>query len=52
MAGHVIRRPPAHAVWAYDPISGYRETQTLTIGQGAWVYSANGGTVTITPAGS
>jgi len=39
----------ADAVLTFDPPSGYQETQTLNLGQGAWCYSANGGTVTVAP---
>ena len=39
----------ADAVYAYDPTSGYQATNTLQPGQGAWVYSASGGTVTVAP---
>ncbi|MGI8551139.1 MAG: hypothetical protein ACR2PL_10215 [Dehalococcoidia bacterium] len=48
------RRPAtvtgADAVYADDSASGvYQQTGTLQPGQGAWVYSAAGGTVSITP---
>jgi hypothetical protein len=37
----------ADVVYAYDPATGYQQTTTLQPGQGAWVLSTNGGTVTI-----
>lgn len=37
----------ADVVYAYDPASGYKQTTTLAPGQGAWVLSNSGGTVTI-----
>jgi len=41
----------ADGVYTYDSDSGaYLQTTTLQAGEGAWVYSANGGTVTISPA--
>jgi len=36
--------------YTYDPVNGYSQpltTATLQPGQGAWAYSAAGGTVTI-----
>lgn len=42
----------ADAVYTYDPTTdSYQETSTLQTGQGAWTYSADGGTVTFTLAG-
>lgn len=38
----------ADVVYAYDPAHGYQQGITLQAGQGAWAYSASGGTVTIT----
>jgi hypothetical protein len=41
----------ADAVYAYDPTSGtYRQATTLGAGQGAWAYSANGATVSLSRA--
>lgn len=38
-------------VFSYDPVAGqYKQGDRLEDGQGAWVYSAAGGTLTITPA--
>jgi hypothetical protein len=38
----------ADAVYAFDPSTGtYVATTVLQVGQGAWVYSASGGAVTI-----
>lgn len=37
----------ADRVLTYDPQLGYQSTTTLHTGQGAWVLSANGGTITI-----
>ena len=41
----------AEAVYAYDPAGGYQSRlyAQLSPGQGAWVFSARGGTITITP---
>jgi hypothetical protein len=39
----------ADAVLVYDPTSGYQTTATLSLGQGAWAYSATGGDATLTP---
>lgn len=38
----------ADIVYTYSPTDGYQATTTLQPGQGAWVFSYNGGTVTIT----
>lgn len=38
----------ADAVYTYDPTSGYQPTSTIQPWQGAWVYSASGGTITFT----
>ena len=40
----------ADAVYTYDAASGYQQTTTLLQGQGAWVMSTDGGTITVTPA--
>jgi PKD repeat protein len=40
----------ADAVLIYDPIGGYQPATVLEPGQGAWAFSASGGTATITPA--
>lgn len=40
----------ADVIYTYDPASGYTRDQgsaTLPVGRGAWVYSAQGGTVTV-----
>jgi hypothetical protein len=37
----------ADAVYVYNPSTGYQQTTTLQPGQGAWVFSYSGGTVTI-----
>jgi hypothetical protein len=37
----------ADMVYAYNPSTGYQQTTALQPGQGAWVFSASGGTVTI-----
>jgi hypothetical protein len=43
----------ADAVYTYDPTTGsYQATTTLQPGQGAWAYSAGGGTITISPTTS
>jgi PKD repeat protein len=52
MAGNPTFKPAmvhgADAVMVYDPVVGsYRQTDTLQPGQGAWVYSASGATVSI-----
>lgn len=40
----------ADAAYTYDPTSGqYQQASTLQPGQGAWVYSASGGSLTLTP---
>lgn len=39
----------ADVVYSYDATNGYQATTTLNPGQGAWVYSTNGGTITVTP---
>lgn len=39
----------ADAVLTYDPIQGYQQATTLPPGRGAWVFSANGGTIRVTP---
>jgi hypothetical protein len=36
-------------VWAYDPVNGYTNSVVLNPGQGAWVFSASGNVVTVTP---
>lgn len=51
MVGNPGSRPAtvkgADAVYIYDQVKGYQQTTTLQPGQGAWVYSTNGGTLTI-----
>lgn len=39
----------ADQVYTYDPVNGFASNSTLQPGQGAWVFSANGGTVAVTP---
>lgn len=39
----------ADRIYTYDPLNGYLPTSQLGPGQGAWVYSAKGGVVTVTP---
>jgi len=41
----------ADAVFTYVPVNGYQQTSRLDAGQGALAYSANGATLTFTPAG-
>jgi len=36
-------------VYTYSPVSNYQITNTLQPGEGAWIYSFNGGTLTIQP---
>ena len=40
----------ADIVYTYTPAGGYQNTATLPPGAGAWAYSANGATITITNA--
>jgi len=40
----------ADGVYIYDAATGYQQTATLESGQGAFAHSANGGTITISPA--
>jgi hypothetical protein len=42
----------ADQVLSYDPVSGYQTVTQLAVGQGAWVLSANGGTLTMTATGA
>lgn len=43
----------ADAVYTFDPVANtYVAATTLNPGQGAWVISLNGGTITVTPSGS
>jgi hypothetical protein len=42
----------ADVVYVYDQRNGYQQTTTLQTGQGAWAYSAAGGTVTFAPPGA
>ncbi len=37
----------ADVLYTYDPVTGYAMAAVLRPGQGAWAYSANGGTLTI-----
>ena len=39
----------ADAVYTYDPATGYQTTMTLQPGQGAFAYSSDGATITISP---
>lgn len=39
----------ADAVETYDPLNGYQQVDLLPPGRGAWVFSAAGGTITVTP---
>lgn len=39
----------ADAVLTYDPLNGYQQVDLLPPGRGAWVFSAAGGTITVTP---
>jgi hypothetical protein len=39
----------ADTSWTYDPVNGYQPTTILQPGQGAWVASAGGALVTVTP---
>jgi hypothetical protein len=42
----------ADALWTYDPVAQtYEPATTLQPGQGAWAWSAGGGTLTLTPTG-
>jgi hypothetical protein len=41
----------ADEVYTYDPVSGYQETDRLHLGQAAFVYSALGGSLTLSVAG-
>lgn len=57
MIGNPLSQPitvtGADAMYIYDPTAGsYMATTTLQVGQGAFVYSTNGGAVTIAPVGS
>ena len=38
----------ADVVYVYDQVAGYAPTTVLQPGQGAWAYSAAGGTLTFT----
>ena len=53
MVGDPTNRPVtlsgADSVLTYSPSGGYAQTTTLQPGQGAWVLSGGGGTLTITP---
>jgi hypothetical protein len=42
----------ADLLLTYDQIDGYRETDTLQPGQGAWAYARDGATVTLIPFSS
>lgn len=37
----------ADVVYSYDPDQGYKQTTFISTGHGAWVYSAGGGTITL-----
>jgi hypothetical protein len=39
----------ADVVWTYDPVAGYANSALINPGQGAWVYSAAGNAITVTP---
>ena len=57
MAGNPSGTQPAlvagaDSVLTYDPVNGYQQTTTLQPGQGAWVLSSSGGTITVTPQGA
>ena len=54
MVGNPSGRLPAtvagaDSVLTYDPVAGYTSTTSLAPGRGAWVFSAAGGAVTVTP---
>jgi len=40
----------ADIVLTYDPANGYATTVRLSLGQGAWAYSAAGAMVTVAPS--
>lgn len=45
----------ADVIWTYEPTSGYTRYQgsaTLPVGRGAWVYSVQGGAVTVATTGT
>lgn len=42
----------ADIVYTYDAVNGYTAATTLNPGQGAWAFSYNGGTITVTPTGT
>lgn len=42
----------ADAVFAYDPLRGYRPVLSLAPGEGAWAFSAGGGTLTLAAVGA
>jgi len=44
-----VRVTGADAIDTYDPGVGYQQTDVLQGGRGAFVYSFQGGTVTLTP---
>ncbi len=39
----------ADALLTYDPLNGYQAVDALPPGRGAWVYSASGGTIIVSP---